>query len=90
MKQTTSERTAEAMRVDLAALSRFVVNRLVDDIVALRKVLQDRRCCIEWRYDCPFHGVAQVDQAFRHLEELKDLRLRLAIVLSMQRNAATR
>lgn len=106
MEQTKSERTAETKvaacalpegagrdqvtRVDLAALSQFVVTRLVDDIVALRKVLQDLRCCFEWRYDCPFHGVAQVDQASRHLEELKDLRLRLAIVLSMQRSNGSR
>ncbi len=88
MQAVTKMQTRTAAPTQLKRLAQTAIDGLCRKGLEIKAHLQDRACCMEWRYDCPFHTTAEVTRALQLAERLKDLRLRLAMALGTQKECS--
>lgn len=80
LKTTTTTKTKG--RKSPKELAHRVADLLCRKVMQLKATLQKRACCIQWLYDCPFHGITGVLRARMLSARLATLRLRLAAMLN--------
>jgi hypothetical protein len=86
--EKTTKQTRTAAPTQLRRLAQTAIDGLCRKVLQLKADVQQRACCIEWRYDCPFHTTAEVTKALKLPEKLNALRLRLAMALKTQKECS--